>query len=678
MKKVLILLLILLPLIINAQGRPGILLLTRDSLQKPVHLEDSWRFKAGDDKRWADKDLNDSAWYIGSSIINIAAGSHKKMGFQGTGWFRYYLEIDSSLVGYPLALEMQQSGASQIFIDGKLEGQLGRFTTSSKKGYYINGVGMPVIFSFMQPGKHVIAVKYENYKAEERYRKLDEEVGGFGMDINKPAESIDWYNSAILIGSVVTLISGSIFLALFLVHLILFLFYRESISNLLFSLFNLGFASFFLVVYLGMAGARSIAMQDASTLGVNISLSVSCFAISALVNNLFSKRRIRFGIITLICLLVIILSFIAYTWSSYLLGIIAIICALEAAIMVCIAIYKKIKGAKILGAGILFFVLFFGTITAAALIKGNLQFEKGILAFLIIVLAVLAIFSIPFSMSAYLAWDFAHVNRSLKKQLKQVALLSQKTLEQEQEKQLMLQNRKEELEQEVVARTVEVREQKEKIEQQHEALKAEKKKSDELLLNILPAEVAEELKEKGETKAQHFDHVSVLFTDFVNFTQIAERLSAEDLVAELHECFRGFDEIMERNGLEKIKTIGDAYLAVSGMPKYNEHHAGNAVKAGLEIIAFIQQRKTNKYAFEVRVGINSGPLVAGIVGVKKFAYDIWGDTVNTASRMESSGEAGKVNISESTFLLVRDNFNCIYRGKIEAKNKGAIDMYFVQ
>jgi len=208
-------------------------------------------------------------------------------------------------------------------------------------------------------------------------------------------------------------------------------------------------------------------------------------------------------------------------------------------------------------------------------------------------------------------------------------------------------------------------------------IETEKKKSDDLLLNILPAEVAEELKETGQTKAKHFNQATVLFTDFVNFTKISEQLSAEDLVAQLDECFRAFDEIIERNGLEKIKTIGDAYLAVSGIPVYNEQHAYNTIKAGLEIIRYIESRKTGPQSFEIRIGINSGSLVAGIVGVKKFAYDIWGDTVNMASRMESSGERGKINISQSTYELIKDQFACTYRGKIAAKNKGAVDMYFV-
>lgn len=206
----------------------------------------------------------------------------------------------------------------------------------------------------------------------------------------------------------------------------------------------------------------------------------------------------------------------------------------------------------------------------------------------------------------------------------------------------------------------------------------EKQRSEDLLLNILPIEIAEELKTSGKIKARFFNEVSVLFTDFVDFTQTSEKLKAEQLVDELHACFSAFDEIIGRNGLEKIKTIGDSYMAVCGLPDFSEDHAKRAVQAAIEIRDFISERKKHENVFEIRIGINSGQVVAGIVGVKKFAYDIWGDTVNTASRMESSGEAGKVNISQSTQALVKDDFQCTYRGKISAKNKGEVDMYFVE
>jgi len=205
----------------------------------------------------------------------------------------------------------------------------------------------------------------------------------------------------------------------------------------------------------------------------------------------------------------------------------------------------------------------------------------------------------------------------------------------------------------------------------------EKQKSDDLLLNILPYEVAEELKEKGKTSAKHYDEVSVLFTDFVNFTSNSERIGVQEILNELNICFTEFDRIMEKYGLEKIKTIGDAYLAVSGLPVSNDQHAKNAVSASLEILAYIQQRKIdNPNALDIRIGIHSGPVIAGIVGVKKFAYDIWGDTVNTAARMEQNSSLGKLNVSEATYKLIKDDFTFEYRGKIETKGKGAMEMYF--
>lgn len=233
-----------------------------------------------------------------------------------------------------------------------------------------------------------------------------------------------------------------------------------------------------------------------------------------------------------------------------------------------------------------------------------------------------------------------------------------------------------ELEQKVTERTAEVVAEKKEVEKQ-------KKRSDDLLLNILPEEVAEELKAKGSADAKLIEQVTVLFTDFKGFTKLSEKLSPKELVSEINECFSAFDRIMQKNGVEKIKTIVDSYMAAGGLPTANVTHAFDVVNAALEIQNFMlehnRKRETEgKLFLDIRIGIHSGSVVAGIVGVKKFAYDIWGDTVNIASRMESSGEPGKVNISAATFELVKNKFICTHRGKITAKGKGDIDMYFVE
>ncbi|MCF1714348.1 tetratricopeptide repeat protein [Flavihumibacter sp. RY-1] len=204
-----------------------------------------------------------------------------------------------------------------------------------------------------------------------------------------------------------------------------------------------------------------------------------------------------------------------------------------------------------------------------------------------------------------------------------------------------------------------------------------------LLLNILPAEVANELKTEGVATPKYFEQVSVLFTDFKSFTKMADVLSPQELLAELNECFIAFDDIITKYRLEKIKTIGDSYMCAGGIPSPDPNHVKKIVAAAFEIIQYMeswnkQRAKKNLAPWELRVGIHVGPVVAGVVGKTKYAYDIWGSTVNIASRMESNGEPGQVNVSENIYELIKSDYPCTYRGKITAKNIGEIDMYFVQ
>jgi adenylate cyclase len=198
-------------------------------------------------------------------------------------------------------------------------------------------------------------------------------------------------------------------------------------------------------------------------------------------------------------------------------------------------------------------------------------------------------------------------------------------------------------------------------------------------LNILPLKVATDLKEKGNTVPQMFDNVTVMFSDFCRFTELSSQLQPQQLIDELNDLFTSFDNIIESNHCERIKTIGDAYLAVCGLPEEDPAHAINIINAGIQIIHYLEERnRDHPIHWKVRIGVHSGPAIAGVVGAKKYSYDVFGDTINTASRMESYSDMMKINVSKSTYIHTKDHFRFTERGAIDTKGKGKIDMYYVE
>jgi len=215
-----------------------------------------------------------------------------------------------------------------------------------------------------------------------------------------------------------------------------------------------------------------------------------------------------------------------------------------------------------------------------------------------------------------------------------------------------------------------------------QALESEKTRSDKLLLNILPGSIAEELITNNEVEPRHYDSATIMFTDFVGFTRIAEASEPRTLINDLNQHFSAFDEIVAQHNLEKLKTIGHAYMCAGGLPEENRTHPADACRAALEIQDYMtrvnrQREKMRLAPWELRIGLHTGPVMAGVVGKMKFTYDIWGDAVNVAARVESNGEAGRIVLSESTYQHAKNQFDCEHRGLIEAKNKGLLDTYYL-
>ncbi|WP_051293258.1 adenylate/guanylate cyclase domain-containing protein [Olivibacter sitiensis] len=568
---------------------------------------------------------------------------------------------------------MKQMGASEIYLNSHLIDSIGKIDTLGN-AVFKSAKTNPTILVLNDTLVNVLAIRYQvpiNENIEHKDTGFIEVVNESEDDKGDPGfrffiQNTDTYLSnglgpRVQANYIVGIIMG-VFFALGFIHFLLFCFYPKVRYNFFFAIYNLSIS---LIAYIVL---RSLYKEDIPLTSnleywVILGFSAFSFSLTGFVNTLFGRSKIRHIILLFIPLIAVVIMFFNMEIAGWISGLHLLFVIFEAFYLIIRAMFRKEKSAFIIGSGLLMFFLLTLIIWIGELLGVQEELEN-LLGEDKFYFSLFLIISFPISISAYLAWQYAAVNVSLQKQLTEVQRLSELSVKQEQEKQQILQDQNKVLEEQVTERTAE--------------LQLEKQKADDLLLNILPQEVANELKAMGTTKAQHYDEVTVIFTDFVNFTENSERWGAETMLRELNTYFTAFDHIMEKHGLEKIKTIGDAYLAVCGLPHQNPDHARTTVLAALDILQHVHERKLSEGdALDIRIGIHSGPLIAGIVGVKKFAYDIWGDTVNTAARMEQTSLPGRINISEDTYQLVKDYFIFEPRGRIRAKGKGDLNMYFV-
>ncbi|MEO8066951.1 MAG: adenylate/guanylate cyclase domain-containing protein [Flavobacteriales bacterium] len=624
------------------------------------------RYRLADDTAFAGRTFDDNGWQPLDSMV--AADFVRTSVY----WVRFDLRVDPELARTSVDLDLFTQGAMEVYFNGELVEHFGTMPITGTNEGYQAAPFVPrrqVRLRFAGDGqRETIALRCVH---DPMFLASYERANKLALTLHLPE-----VNGTIERMEDSTLLQYGLFVGINLIILLLagVIMSRSERDRswLMLALFSLFMA---LVGFTNIPPKGDFGLSLSAVSGISLLNPVvyplALFFLVGVMRALFAtvdrRSMLVFGSITL---LMSIASFEAYLdpmGASNLDAWITILYFFEVARQALRAVRKQVHGSWIIGIGAVLFI------TNGVFLEQYYQYTGDEMArWLRTFLRFSYYLTMPVTIAIFLAVRSAHQSRLLARQ-------------------------RDELDKEVHERTAELRH--------------EKERSDQLLLNILPHEVAEELKDTGAAAAKHFAQATILFTDFKGFTEASEKLSPQELVEELNTCFKAFDHIITARGIEKIKTIGDAYMCAGGLPDPKTSSPADVVHAALEMQAFMTSRKTERDAlglpaFEMRVGIHTGPVVAGIVGVKKFQYDIWGDTVNTASRMESSGEVGQVNISEATYALVKDvvevngewelvngtsvngtphspftndrspAFTFTPRGKVQAKGKGEMDMYF--
>ncbi|MBK6830929.1 MAG: hypothetical protein IPG92_09445 [Flavobacteriales bacterium] len=565
------------------------------------------RYRLADDTAFAARACDDGAWQPLDSFdrAQLVTGQ--------VYWVRFQLQVDTSLAHAPVDLDIYSQGAMEVFFNSELVEHFGTvpaygtgdgyqaapFVPRRKVRLRFAGDGAPETIAMRCVHDPMFLASYATANQLALTLHLPEVNG----TIERLEDStLLQYGLFVGINLIILLLAGVIMSRS-----------KRDRSWLMLALFSLFMA---LVGFTNIPPKGDFGLSLRAVSGISLLNPVvyplALFFLVMVMRTLFAtvdrRSMLLFGTLTVLMIIASYEPFFDPAGGRNLDAWFTILFFFEVARQAVRAVRNQVHGSWIIGIGAVLFI------TNGVFLEQYYQYTGNeMVRWLRTFLRFSYYLTMPVTIAIFLAVRSAHQNRLLARQ-------------------------RDELDKEVHDRTAELRH--------------EKERSDELLRNILPDEVAEELKAKGHADAKHFDNVTILFTDFKGFTEASEKLSPQELVEELNTCFKAFDGIITARGIEKIKTIGDAYMCAGGLPVPSSSTPAGVVHAALEMQAFMIARKKERDAarmpfFEMRVGIHTGPVVAGIVGVKKFAYDIWGDTVNTASRMESSGEVGQVNISES-------------------------------
>jgi adenylate cyclase len=637
--------------------------------QQGVLLDKGWKFQVGDNAKWTDANFDDSQWMNINPAQDVVLNLPQIPKDGKIVWFRLRFSLDST-INQPLALLIQQSGASEIYLNGRLVKTIGILNKNPNLIKAYNPLNKPIPILIGKIPIQTLVIRYAlqpnisyttNFLRTNFGFKIQLSTAENATDIYLKTQYDVQYYGGISRTGVLGILSVLFFT--------LYLYFPTYKASLYFSLYTFLFTIAW-IIWLKVTVPSFIEYWH---FYYNLILILRVIGFILLLTSVYTilgyKKSWIYWFLVSLSIACIIVCPLIYFWGFILFGFLFTnLIAIDVTRVALIALQNKKKGAWIIVVSGICYLLSWLIFT--------LRIDKIISNYVEIPFFDIALLSIPVGFAIFLGYDFALTHQLLGKKIIEIETLSL-------EKQQILENQKVELEKQVKERTLELQETNAELNTTLQIVEQERQKSDNLLLNILPEETAQELKETGTATPKHYDLVSVLFTDFKGFSQIAEKLSPQEVIENLNTCFLALDEICEKHNLEKIKTIGDSYMCAGGIPVANASNPIDCVQAGIEMQAWManwKQEKQNKgeLAWELRLGIHSGAVVAGVIGKNKFAYDIWGDTVNLASRMESSGEAGKVNISGATYQLVKDKFQCTYRGKIEAKNKGEVEMYFVE